>query len=58
MSKLSDAECEAAETQVRLEFCRKCNYLDGSVAGDLLQAYDYILGKLVTMMRHAEKWTL
>lgn len=28
IAKLSDAECEAAETQVWLEFAVKCGYLD------------------------------
>jgi four helix bundle protein len=58
VSKLSDAESEAAETQVWLEFSLKCAYIDGAIARELYQTYDHILGKLVNMIRHPEKWTL
>ena len=58
VSKLSDAESEAAETQVWLEFSLKCAYLDGAMARELYQTYDHILGKLVNMIRRPEKWTL
>jgi four helix bundle protein len=58
VSKLSDAESEAAETQVWLEFSLKCAYLDGAVARELYKTYDHVLGKLVNMIRHPEKWSL
>ncbi len=55
---LNVAEAEAAETQVWLEFAVKCGYVDVSVARELYVAYDGILGKLVVMIRHPEKWTI
>src|SRR4051795_4152922 len=47
ISKLSDAESEAAETQVWLEFAVKCGYLHRDEAVLLYQAYDGILGTIV-----------
>jgi four helix bundle protein len=58
ISKLSDAEAESAETQVWLEFAVKCDYLENTTARDLYQAYDHILGKLVTMIHHPEQWAI
>ena len=58
VSKLSDAEAEAAETQVWLEFTVKCNYLEAEAARILYTTYDHIIGKLVVMIQHPEHWTL
>jgi four helix bundle protein len=58
VSKLSDADAEAAETQVWLEFAVKCGYLDSTLADELETTYDHILGKLVNMMTHPEQWTI
>ncbi len=58
VSKLSDADAEAAETQVWLELAIKCGYLDSTLADELEAAYDHILGKLVNMMTHPEQWTI
>jgi len=58
ISKLSDSECEAAETQVWLEFAVKCGYLDPEKARPLYQAYDQILGTLVGMINHPETWVI
>ena len=58
VSKLSDAEAEAAETQVWLEFAVKCGYLDTAPAQELEAAYEHILGKLVNMLVHPEQWTI
>jgi four helix bundle protein len=56
--KLSDAEAEAAETQVWLEFAVKCAYLDVIAARELYSAYDRILGKLVSMINNPSPWLL
>jgi four helix bundle protein len=58
ISKLSDAETEAAETQVWLDFALKCEYIEEQTHADLYQRYDYILGKLVNMSRAPEQWKL
>jgi four helix bundle protein len=57
-SKLSDAEAEAGETQVWLEFAVKCDYLPRDKATNLYRAYDAILATLVGMINHSESWTL
>ncbi len=57
ISKLSDCEAEAAETQVWLEFSVECNYIDKAKYQDLVLEYDKILGKLVNMSLQPEKWS-
>ena len=58
ISKLSDAETEAAETQVWIEFAVKCAYLDRKTAGALYKTYDEIIATLVGMIHHPKTWTL
>ncbi len=58
VSKLADAECEAAETQVWLEFAVKCGYLDRETASELYKIYDTILNTIVGMITHSDSWTL
>ena len=40
LSKLSDAEAEAAETQVWLEFAVQCGYLEPEIGRELYTTYD------------------
>ena len=56
ISKLSDSECEAAETQVWIEFAVKCAYMNRDKAAKLYQSYDSILGTIVGMINHPETW--
>ncbi|HOF56680.1 MAG TPA: four helix bundle protein [Prolixibacteraceae bacterium] len=56
VSKLSDSEGEAAETQVWLDFALKCSYISNNVYDELFLKYDNIIGKLVTMSQQPEKW--
>lgn len=58
VSKLNDAEAEAAETQVWLEFAVKCGYLETEVGRELYTIYDHILGKIVNMILHPEQWVI
>jgi four helix bundle protein len=58
ISKLSDVESEAAETQVWLEFAVKCGYLDRDVAAELYRVYDEILATVVGMINHPETWVI
>jgi four helix bundle protein len=58
ISKLSDSESEAAETQVWLEFAVKCNYLSRDVAVALYQSYDEVLRMLVAMINNPDQWTI
>ena len=58
LSKLSDAEAEAAETQVWLEFAVKCDYLEAETGRELYAAYDNTLGKIVNLINNPEPWLL
>jgi len=52
VSKLSDSEAEASETQTWLQFAVRCNYLDIATGREIYQTYNRILGKLVTMINN------
>lgn len=58
LSKLNDAEAEAAESQVWLKFAVKCEYLDVETGRQLYSQYNQILGLIVTMINSADKWLL
>jgi len=58
ISKLSDSEAEASETQVWLQFSVSCEYLDRESAADLYREYDEITAMLVTMLNNPEDWKL
>ena len=58
ISKLSDAETEAEETRVWLEFALRCHYLEKEQAEELDNNYDNIIGQLVRMLSDAGKWTI
>jgi four helix bundle protein len=58
VSKLSDAEAEAAETQVWVEFCVKCAYLSRADGAVLYKAYDEVISIIVGMISNAGKWTI
>lgn len=58
VSKLSDAESEAAETQVWIEFGVRCEYLPRDQGAELYSTYDEVLRMLVAMIAHPEQWTL
>lgn len=58
VSKLSDSEAEAAETQTWLQFAVECEYVEAAVARDLYAEYDNIIGMLVNMIKKPEDWSL
>jgi four helix bundle protein len=58
VAKLGDAEGEAAETQVWLQFPVSCGYLAPETARLLYAEYDEIIGMLVRMITRPEDWTL
>ncbi len=58
VSRLSDTEAEAAETQVWIEFAVKCKYLTREQAMPLYQTYDQIIATVVGMINHPEDWIL
>ena len=56
-SKLSDAEGEAAETQVWLEYAKNCGYIGPDECDNLHKKYDHIIAMLVNMIKSPEKWS-
>lgn len=58
VSKLSDAEGEAAESQVWIQFAVNCKYVDPEDARSLYCEYDDIIGMLVSMIHHPNDWTI
>jgi four helix bundle protein len=58
VSKLSDADTEAAETQTWLLFAHRCGYLKQAELQIMEEEYEIILRMLVAMMANAKKWTL
>src|SRR2546422_5945562 len=58
VSKLNDAEGEAAETQSWIEYAVKCGYMERGVGRELHRSYDRILGKLVKMGNNPGPWLL
>ena len=58
ISKLSDAETEAAETQMWLQFAVQCEYLDRDTGAELYRTYDRVIATIVGMINHPETWIL
>ncbi|MBP8001279.1 MAG: four helix bundle protein [Chloroflexi bacterium] len=58
VNKLNDAEGEAEETRVWLEFSRRFGYLPESQVHELDDRYDKILGQLVRMAANPDQWTI
>lgn len=58
ISKLSDAETEAAETQVWIEFAVNCGYLERDAAANLYKTYDGLIASIVHMIARPEPWLL
>ena len=58
VSKLTLSEGEAAETQVWLEFSESCEYLTSEFRNELDEKYEKILGMLVNMIHHPERWKI
>jgi len=58
VNKMNEAEGEAAETQVWLEYSVKCEYIIREDGTRLHRKYDEIIGKLINMGNHPEQWCL
>lgn len=58
IAKLSDAETEAAETQLWREFAVKCEYVNRDDAARLYQSYERVIGTIVGMINHPETWII
>jgi four helix bundle protein len=58
IAKLSDAESEACETQVWIEFAVRCKYLDATAAERLTDTYEQIMGQLIKIIEQPDKWLI
>ena len=58
ISKLSDSEGEAAETQVWIDFALKCKYIDNEMYEKFFDKYDHIISMLVNMIKQPKKWSI
>ena len=58
ISKLSDADGEAEETRVWLEFAYRCRYIEEDDFNQLDDTYDKILGQIVRMLAEPGKWSI
>ena len=57
MSKLTDAEGEARETQTLLEYSFHCNYITEEQFRIFNEKYNEIIALLIYMINNVEKWT-
>ena len=57
-ARLNDSESVACESQVWVEFARKCGYLKDEICSELDSAYDQILGQLFKMIKESDKWII
>ncbi len=58
ISKLSDSESEAGETQVWLDFSKSFGYIEQDIHAELYDKYNHIIAMLINMSNNPEKWTL
>jgi four helix bundle protein len=58
INKLNEAEGEAAEVQVWIEFSVHGAYIEAEQGRELYRAYNSILRTLVGMINHPETWTI
>jgi four helix bundle protein len=58
IAKWNDAEGEASETQVWIEFSRRSKYLSEETSAKLDDKYEQIISQLVRMINNADKWLI
>jgi len=58
ISKLSDCEAEAGETQVWMEFALAHHYIDLNTFDIFFDKYEHIISMLVKMQNNAHKWVI
>jgi len=56
VSKLTDSEAEAAETQTWLDYAVKCKYITKEQFDHFDKEYNGIIGMLVNLRLSADKW--
>lgn len=58
ISKLSDSESEAAETQTWLDYALAFKYVDKQVHEKLYDKYEHIIAMLINMSTNPEQWKI
>jgi four helix bundle protein len=58
LSKLTDSEGEAAETQVWLDYALASKYICQEVHSELFDKYDHIISMIVRMELNPKNWTI
>ncbi len=58
VAKLSDAETEAAETQVSGEIAMRCQYWDEKTFREIDSGYEKVIAQIVKMADQPEKWLI
>jgi four helix bundle protein len=58
IAKLSDAESEAAETQVWFDFALECHYINQKMYKYLDEQYERIIKQLINMVQNSHKWLI
>ena len=58
VSKINDAEAEAAETQTWIAFAVKSDYLTAEVGRDLFSRCEEVIRMLVAMRCNTEQWVI
>jgi four helix bundle protein len=56
--RLNDAESEAEETRVWLEFSLRCGYVDEGSFRSLDEEYNKIIGKIIRMIMSPNDWAI
>jgi four helix bundle protein len=56
INKLSEADTEAAETTVWLDYALRCGYMAADVHAPLRDCYEHINAQLTKMMDRPEDW--
>jgi four helix bundle protein len=57
ISKLSDSEGEAGETQVWLDMAESFKYIDAKTHDELYDKYEHILAMMINMSNQPDKWS-
>jgi four helix bundle protein len=58
VAKISDAETEATETQIWLDFSASFQYIHTEIHDNLYDRYEHIQAMLINMSNQSDKWTL
>ncbi len=56
ISKLTDADAEARETQAWIEIALRCGYIEHDLFDELDGSCEVVVGSLVNMMNRPDSW--